>query len=149
MAYARNGKTLLRGGGGEQGTGTTEENAPEFAFIQLIQQIPAEGDGTATAAGTSCMNILHCVVEDQRAAVGQFSSQIEIVPLAQLQQNFFTDLSQITRNDQIEILRLSAQILHMGLYGLECSRGHCQVWTINFGKYRVGGSLIPCAWDGW
>lgn len=127
MAYPRNGKTLLGGGGGEQRTGTAEEDTLQLSFVQLIQQIPTQSNGAAATAGTACMDILNGVVKYQCAAIRQPATKIQLVSFAQFQQDFLTDLSQIPCDDQVKILRLSAQIVHVGLYGLECSRGHCQV----------------------
>ena len=127
MANARNWQPLLGGSGGEQGAGAAEKDPFQLPLLQLIQQIPAQGDGTAATAGATGMNILHGVVENQCSAIRQSSPQWQMIPFSQFQKHFFTDLPQIPGNDQIKILRFSVHVLHMGLYGLKCSRGHCQV----------------------
>ena len=73
------------------------------------------------------MDVLYRIVEDQRAAVGQLSTQGKMIPFPQFQQGFLADLPQVTGDDQVEIFRFPVQILHMGLYGFKGSGGGCQV----------------------
>ena len=127
MAYTRNGKPLLGGSWGEQRTGAAEQNSLQFSLIQLIEKISAQGNGAAAAAGTTCMDILNGVVKYHCSAICQLSAQGQMISFSQFQKHFLADLSQITGDDQVEILWLSVHILHVGLYGLKCSRGHCQV----------------------
>ena len=127
MANPGNGKSLLGGSGGEQGTGAAEQDPLQFPIPQTVQQITAEGDGTAAAAGSPCVYILGGVVEYQASAVRQLTAQRQMIPLSQFQENFLANLSQIPGDDQIKVLRLALEILHVGPYGVKCSRGHCQV----------------------
>ena len=127
MADTRNRQTLLGGGGGEERAGAAEENPLQLSLIQLIQKISAQCDRAAATPGTSRMDILHGVVKHQGAAVRQLSAKGQTVPFAQFQQNLLADLTQVTGDDQVKILRFSVQILHMGLNGVKCSRGRCQV----------------------
>ena len=127
MANAGDRKSLLGGCGGQEGPGSAEEDAFQFPVPEPVQQIPAEGDGAAAAAGASGMDVLDRVVKDQSAAVRQFAAQGEVIPFPQFQKGLFPDLPQITGDDQIEVIRPSAHVVHMGLYGLECRRGDCQV----------------------
>ena len=85
MAYSRNGKSLLGGSRGKQRTGTAEEDPFQLSLIELIQQIPTEGNGAAAAAGAAGMDILYGVVEDQGAAVCQLTSKIQTVPFSDFQ----------------------------------------------------------------
>ena len=124
MTDSGNGQPLLGGSGGEQGAGTAEKDAFEFSDIQLIQKIAAEGNGAAAAAGSSCVDILGGVVENQRAAICQFSAQQQPMAPAHFQQEFLAQLSQVTGNDQVEIFRNPVQILHVSPDGLKCSRCH-------------------------
>ena len=73
------------------------------------------------------MHILHRIVKNKGTAIRQLPTQIQMIPLAQFQQNLFADLPQIPRDDQIKVQGRSAQILHVSGYGLECGRGKCQV----------------------
>ena len=124
MANARNGQTLLGGSGGEQRTGTTKENTLQFSFIQFVQQLTAQCNGAAAAAGTAGMDILHCVIENQSSAVCQLAAQRKIVSFSKFQKQLLAQLSQITGDDQIEIRRCPLQILHMGTNRFKCCRRH-------------------------
>ena len=73
MANPRNGKPLLGGGGGQQRPGSAEQDFFQLSAVQLSQQIPAQCDGAAPAAGASRVDILLGVVEYQSAAVRQFA----------------------------------------------------------------------------
>ncbi len=127
MADTGDGQTLLGGGGGEQCPGTAEQDPFQLPLIQLIQKISTEGDGAASTAGPSGMNVLNRIVEDKGSAINYSAAGVQFVSLAQFHQYLFADLSQIPCYDQIEILGRPAQVFHVRLYGLECSRGHCQV----------------------
>ena len=70
------------------------------------------------------MNILLCVIEYQRSAVGKFSTQGNPVFLRQFQENLFPQLAQISGYDQAEIFRSGMQIVEMGPYGGVGGRGH-------------------------
>ena len=107
MADTGNGQTLLGGGGGEQRAGAAEEDSLQFALVQLIEQIAAESNGTAAAAGAAGMDILDSVVEYQCAAVRQLSTQGQMIPLSQFQQRLLADLPQIAGDDQVEVLRFA------------------------------------------
>ena len=75
MTYAGDWKSLLGGGGGQQRTGAAEQNPFQFSLIELIQQIAAEGNGAAAAAGTAGMDILYGVVKNQGPAISESSAQ--------------------------------------------------------------------------
>lgn len=85
MADPGNGKPLLRGGGGEQGTGSAEEDSLQFSIPKPIEKISAEGNGTAPAAGSSGVDILGCVVENHGAAIRKLAAQKQPIPLSQFQ----------------------------------------------------------------
>ena len=75
MTYSWDGKTLLGGSRGEERACSAEKDLLQFARIQFVQKITAQGNGTAAAAGAAGMDILFRVVENQCAAVGEFSAQ--------------------------------------------------------------------------
>lgn len=70
MTDAWNWKSLLCGSRGEQGSGSTEKDAFQFTFAELVKQIPTKGDGTAATSGPSGMNILCCIIENERSTIG-------------------------------------------------------------------------------
>ena len=76
MADAGDGQALLVGGGREECSGATEEDPLQLSFIEFVQQVAAEGNGTAPASGAAGMNILGLLVKDHTAAIGDFSAQI-------------------------------------------------------------------------
>ena len=75
MTDTGNWQSLLGGGRGQQRTGTAEENPFQFPVPQLIQKVTAEGDGTAAAAGTAGVDILHGVVKDKSTAISEPSTE--------------------------------------------------------------------------
>ena len=113
MAYAGNGKTLLSGGGGQKRAGAAEQNAAQFSAVELIKKVSAKCNGAAAAAGAAGVDILHCVVEYQRAAICQLATEAQPVPAGKLQQGFLTQLPQITGDDEVKIIGGSMQILQM------------------------------------
>ena len=107
------GKTLLGGGRGEQRAGTTEQDLLKLPVVQLVQQIAAEGNCAASAAGTAGMHILLFGVEDQGAAVHQLAPQRKAVLSGQLQKHFLSCLTQVAGDDPIKILGSGGKILKM------------------------------------
>ena len=53
MANTGNGQSLLGGGGGEQRPGAAEEDSLQLSGIEFIEQLTAQGDGAAAAAGAA------------------------------------------------------------------------------------------------
>ena len=70
------------------GSGTAEEDLIEFSGVQLVQQISAEGNGAASAAGAACVDILGRVIEHKRSAIRQTPAQRNTFPSGQFQQHF-------------------------------------------------------------
>ena len=123
MADSGNGQTLLGGRGGQQRPCAAEQDPPQLSRVQPVQQISAQRDGAAAAAGAAGMHILGQIVEYQRAAIGDLAAKGQAVPAGKLQQRFLAQLPQVTGDDQIEILRASAQILKVGPDGGISRRG--------------------------
>ena len=126
MAYAGDGQTLLGGGGGQKGTGAAEKDPFQFAAVEPIQKVAAEGDGAAAAAGAAGVNILHGVVKNQRAAICQLATQTQPVQPGKLQKGFLTKLSQVAGDDEVKVIRRAMQIIQMGPDGGVSRRGKCQ-----------------------
>ena len=123
MADPGDGKSLLGGGGGEQGTGAAEENLLQLAPAQLPQKVAAQGDGAAPAAGAACVDILYRVVKNQISAVGELPAEFQSVPLGKLHEKLLAQLPQIAGDDHIIILHRGAKILKMGADGCVGRRG--------------------------
>ena len=85
MAYTGNGQSLLGGSRGQQRPGAAEQDPAQLSGVQPVQQISAERDGTAAAAGTAGMHILSQIVEYQRAAIGDLAAKGQAVPAGKLQ----------------------------------------------------------------
>ena len=77
MTSAGNGQTLLGGSRGEQCARSAEENAVQFATAELIEQMPAQSDSAASTAGAACMDVLGFGIENQHAAIQEFSGQAD------------------------------------------------------------------------
>ena len=75
MANAGHRQSLLAGGGGEECSGTAEENSFQLTFIEFIQQFPTEGNGTAPTSGAAGVHILGDLIENQGTAIGKFPAQ--------------------------------------------------------------------------
>ena len=73
MAHTGNGKTLLGGSGGEQSARAAEEDLFQLAVFHPVEQVGAQGNGAAPAAGTTGMHILRSRVKDHRAAIVQIA----------------------------------------------------------------------------
>ena len=68
-------KPLLRGCWRKQGACAAEQDLFELLPAQPVKKIAAERHCAASAAGTAAVNILHCVIEYQGAAVCELSAQ--------------------------------------------------------------------------
>ena len=149
MAYPRDGQPLLGGGGGEQSSGAAEQDALQLTFVQLVQQMPAEGNGAAAAAGASGVDILNRIVEDHAAAVGKLPAQKKALPFTHFQQHFFPKLPQIAGDDQVEILRDPMEVLHVGS---DCTEGcwrHCCTHIVGIGDPQIRDGADGAAFDSW
>ena len=138
MADTGNGQSLLGRCGRKQRAGAAEENPLQLPLIQLVQQIATESNGTASATGTAGMDVLYRIVEYQRAAVGQFAAQGQMIPFSQFQQSFLADLPQVTGDNQIKVLRAYLQILKMGTYGIVSGRRHSAPHIIGIFYTQIG-----------
>ena len=147
MADTGNGQALLTGSGGQKGAGAAKENALQLAVVQLIQQIAAECDGAASAAGSAGMDILVQIVKDKGSAVCQFSAQIQMVSFSQFQQNVFSQLAQIACDDQIIIQRGPVQIIQMGSYGFKGSGGHGGTHVVGIFDPKIHNRTGSAAFD--
>ena len=85
MAYTGNGQSLLGGGRGQQRPGAAEQDPAQLSGVQPVQQISAERDGTAAAAGAAGMHILGQIVEYQCSAIRDLAAQIQTIPPGKLQ----------------------------------------------------------------
>ena len=62
MADPGDGQVLLGGGGGQKGNGAAEKDPLQFAAVEPVQKVAAEGDGAAAAAGTTGVGILSNII---------------------------------------------------------------------------------------
>ena len=99
MTYTGDGKSLLGGGRGKQRTGAAEQDPFKFSVVQLCQQVTAECDGAAAAAGSACVDILAGIVKHKGAAICQLSTEIHSILSGKLHQQFLTDLAKIAGDD--------------------------------------------------
>ena len=126
MADAGDGQALLGGGGGEEGPGAAEEELFQLPGGELPQQLRAQHDGTASAAGPARVDILLDGVEDQIPAVRQLSADGQSILPAQGQQRLHPDGPQIPGDDEIIIVGGGAGVPQMGPDGVKCGGGKCQ-----------------------
>ena len=89
----------------------------------MIQQQRTQGNGTAAAAGTACVYILLLQVKNQCAAICKLTPKADAIFSGQCKQRFFSHLSQVSGDDQIEICIGGVEIIEMGLDGGKGSRG--------------------------
>ena len=115
--------------------------------IQFLQKLSAKRDGAAAAAGAAGMDILYRVVEYKGSAVRQFAAQRQVIALAQFQQHLFPQLPQITGDDQIEILRLASQILHVGTNGIKGRRCHGSAHVVGILDAQIRHGADGAAFD--
>ena len=105
MTHPRNGQPLLDRGWGEQRPCSAEEDPLSLPCRQLSQQVPAQGNGTAAAAGAPGMDILLGVIKDHAAAVCDLPAQGKVFPPGHLQKQLFAVLSQVTGDDEVVVFR--------------------------------------------
>lgn len=123
MTHTGNGKPLLGGGGGQQCPGSAEQDFFQLSAVQLIQQIPAKGDGAASAAGAAGMDILYRIVKYGGAAIHELSAKGQAVQTGQFQKHLHAHLPQISGDDPVKVLRTGIQVGKMGLDGRQRRRG--------------------------
>jgi hypothetical protein len=140
VAYTGNGKSLLNGGRGEQRTGSAEEDVFQLSGAKFFQKIAAESNCAASAAGSACMNILGCVVENKGTAVCDLAAKRQAVFFSQFHQKLFSDLSQVSGYNEIIVFGAALKIFHMlfdGMIGSRC-HGRSHVVGILDAKIRDG-----------
>ena len=94
------------------------------------------------------MDILGGVVKDHAAAVQKLATQWQPTPAAQLQQQLLAVLAQVSGDDEVIVLRLLAQVLHMLPDGGKSRRGHGGAHIVGIldaqvcdGAYGAGGDF--------
>ena len=117
MTNPGNGKALLGGSGGEQGTGSAEQDGSQISLLKFVQKIAAERHSTASAAGTTGVHILIIPVKNQGTTVFQTPAEGQAILACKRKKHLFSPLAQITGDDQIVVLRLFIQVLQVGIDG--------------------------------
>ena len=76
MTNTGNGQSLLRGGRGEQGAGSAEQDLFQFFLPEFAQKFATKGDGAAAAAGTACMNVLVVIIKYYITAISVTATKV-------------------------------------------------------------------------
>ena len=143
VADAGNGLPLEGGGGGEQGPRGREEHPPPFPRPQARQHIPVQHSGGAAAAGGAGVHVLGLPVIQQQSAVLVTVTQVDAVPLEKVPYDVVAQLSQVTGEDEVVILRPGLRIPEKGGQGVVGGGGRsqgCTMWKMFSVKFNAYSS---------
>ena len=140
---AGDGFPLEAGGGGQQGTGGSEENAVPAAPAHLRQQVSVQHGGGAAAAGGACVHVLPLPVVQQQSAVLEVLPHIDAVPGEEVPDDGMAQLPQVSGDDQIVVLGLGPRVPEEGSQTIISCRGRsqgCTMWKMFSVKFNAYSS---------
>ena len=93
------------------------------------------------------MDILHRVIEDKCAAVGQLAAQRQMMALPQFQQQILTQLTQIAGDNQVEVIGRSVEVVHMRLNRIKSRRRHSGAHVVGIFNAQIRNGANGAALD--